>query len=65
MLVTQIEDAVGLKTRIGFEHIIETALGMQNITEIAAASPPQREPAFWRGGLRGLDAGPHDDHRRG
>jgi malyl-CoA/(S)-citramalyl-CoA lyase len=38
MMVTQIEDAKGLKKRIGFEHIIETALGMQNVTEIAGAS---------------------------
>jgi malyl-CoA/(S)-citramalyl-CoA lyase len=38
MLCTQVEDAVGLKKRVGFEHIIETALGMQNITEIAGAS---------------------------
>ena len=38
MLVTQIEDARGFTKRIGFEHIIETALGMQNVTEIAAAS---------------------------
>ena len=38
MMVTQIEDAKGYKKRIGFEHIIETALGMQNITEIASAS---------------------------
>jgi len=38
MLVTQIEDAKGYKKRIGFEHIIETALGMQNVTEIASAS---------------------------
>ncbi|MFC3567997.1 HpcH/HpaI aldolase/citrate lyase family protein [Paracoccus simplex] len=38
MLVTQIEDAKGLKKRIGFEHIIETALGMQNVSAIAAAS---------------------------
>ncbi len=38
MIVTQIEDAKGYKKRIGFEHIIETALGMQNVTEIAAAS---------------------------
>jgi malyl-CoA/(S)-citramalyl-CoA lyase len=38
MLVTQIEDAKGLNYRIGFEHIIETALGMQNMEEIAAAS---------------------------
>ncbi len=39
MLLTQIEDAKGYKKRIGLEHIIETALGMQNISEIAAASP--------------------------
>lgn len=38
MLVTQIEDAKGYKKPIGFEHIIETALGMQNVTEIAGAS---------------------------
>jgi len=38
MLVTQIEDAKGYKKRVGFEHIIETAPGMQNITAIAAAS---------------------------
>ena len=38
MMVTQIEDAKGFKKRIGFEHIIETALGMQNVNEIAAAS---------------------------
>src|SRR5260221_5029518 len=38
MLVTQIETAKGTKKRIGFELIIETALGMQNVNEIAAAS---------------------------
>lgn len=38
MMVTQIEDAKGFKKRIGFEHIIETALGMQNVSDIAAAS---------------------------
>ena len=38
MLITQIEDAMGHEKRIGLEHIIETALGMQNIHEIAAAS---------------------------
>jgi len=38
MIVTQVEDAMGYKKRIGFEHIIETALGMQNVSEIAAAS---------------------------
>lgn len=39
MMVTQIEAAMGLKKRIGFELIIETALGMENVHEIAAASP--------------------------
>jgi len=38
MLVTQIETAKGYKKRIGFEHIIETALGMQNVHAIASAS---------------------------
>jgi malyl-CoA/(S)-citramalyl-CoA lyase len=38
MLVTQIETAKRHKKRIGFEMIIETALGMQNVHEIAAAS---------------------------
>src|SRR5258707_12995568 len=38
MLVTQIEAAKGHKRRIGFELIIETALGMQNVEAIAAAS---------------------------
>ena len=39
MMLTQIEDAMHYKKRIGFELIIETALGMQNISHIAAASP--------------------------
>ena len=38
MLVTQCEAAIGRKKRIGFEMIIETALGMQNVHTIAAAS---------------------------
>jgi malyl-CoA/(S)-citramalyl-CoA lyase len=38
MLVTQCEAAVARKKQIGFEMIIETALGMQNVHEIAAAS---------------------------
>jgi malyl-CoA/(S)-citramalyl-CoA lyase len=38
MLVTQCEAAVARKKKIGFEMIIETALGMQNVHEIAAAS---------------------------
>ncbi len=39
MLVTQCETAKGRTKRIGFELIIETALGMQNVETIAAASP--------------------------
>jgi len=39
MLVTQICAAKGFSNAIGFEMIIETALGMQNVHEIAAASP--------------------------
>jgi malyl-CoA/(S)-citramalyl-CoA lyase len=38
MLLTQIEAAKGYAKRIGLEMIIETALGMQNVHEIAAAS---------------------------
>jgi len=38
MLATQVEAAAGQSKKIGFELIIETALGMQNIHEIAAAS---------------------------
>ena len=37
-LVSGIEAAKGYPGRIGFELIIETALGMQNVNEIAAAS---------------------------
>lgn len=37
-LVSGIESAKGFSRRIGFELIIETALGMQNMDEIAAAS---------------------------
>ena len=39
MLVTQVEDAIGRKKRIGFELIIESAMGMASIDAIAAASP--------------------------
>lgn len=38
MLVTQCETAIGRKKHIGFEMIIETALGMQNVHAISAAS---------------------------
>jgi len=38
MLVTQVEDAMGRDKRIGFELIIETALGMANVEAVANAS---------------------------
>ena len=38
MLVTQIEAATKVEKRIGFELIIETALGMMNVDELAASS---------------------------
>jgi malyl-CoA/(S)-citramalyl-CoA lyase len=38
MLVTQCEAAVGRTKRLGFSHIVETALGMANVDAIAAAS---------------------------
>jgi malyl-CoA/(S)-citramalyl-CoA lyase len=39
MLLTQVEAATRRAKRIGLEMIIETALGMANVNEIAAASP--------------------------
>ena len=38
MLVTQLETATGATKKIGFELIIETALGMKNINSIAESS---------------------------
>lgn len=38
LLVSQVETAVGKKKRVGFELLIETALGMANVREIASAS---------------------------
>lgn len=38
MLVSQVEEAVGRKKTLGFEMLIETALGMANVEEIARAS---------------------------
>ncbi len=46
MLLTQIELAKGLKKQIGIESLIETPLGMQNIFEIAAASPRNESLLF-------------------
>jgi len=63
MLATQIETAKARKKRIGFELIIETALGMQNVTEIAAASK-RNESLHFGVATTPLDARPHHRHRR-
>jgi malyl-CoA/(S)-citramalyl-CoA lyase len=42
-LLTQIEDAIGLERRIGISVLIETASGMNNCEEIAAACPARME----------------------
>jgi malyl-CoA/(S)-citramalyl-CoA lyase len=39
MLVSQCEWAAGRKKKVGFEVIIESALGIENVNEIAASSP--------------------------
>ncbi|MGB5831984.1 MAG: CoA ester lyase [Thiohalocapsa sp.] len=46
MLLTQIECAKGLRRKIGIEMLIETPLGIQNIDEIAAASPRNESLLF-------------------
>ncbi len=46
MLITQIEQAKGYERRIGLELIIETALGMANVDDIAGASPRNESMHF-------------------
>jgi len=46
MLLTQIEQAKGVRKNIGIEMLIETPLGIQNIDEIAAASPRNESMLF-------------------
>ena len=46
MLVSQIEGEKGFKKKLGFELIIETALGMAHVHELAAASPRNRSLHF-------------------
>jgi malyl-CoA/(S)-citramalyl-CoA lyase len=53
MLVTQIERAKGYTKRIGLELQIESALGMQNIHAIAAASPRNESLHFGPGDYAG------------
>ena len=61
MLVTQVEDAIGRKKRIGFELIIESAMGMANIDAIAAASPRIESLHFGVADYAASTGGP--DHR--
>jgi malyl-CoA/(S)-citramalyl-CoA lyase len=42
-LLTQIEDAIGLKRRIAISALIETAIGMVNCEDIARACPERME----------------------
>ena len=42
-LLTQIEEAMGLERRIGLAVLIETAIGMVNVDEIAKACPERME----------------------
>ncbi len=49
MLLTQIETAKGFKNRIGISLLVETALGIQNLHEIAAASPRNESILFGAG----------------
>lgn len=46
MLLTQIEQAKGINKRIGIEILIETPQGIQNIFQIAAASPRNESLLF-------------------
>ncbi|NDU85246.1 MAG: CoA ester lyase [Ferrovum sp.] len=46
MLVTQIENAMGRTKRIGFEALIETALGLANVEAIAQSSPRLEAMSF-------------------
>jgi malyl-CoA/(S)-citramalyl-CoA lyase len=46
MLLTQIERAKGMRKQIGIELLIETPLGIQNIDEIASASPRNESMLF-------------------
>ena len=51
MLVTQIEQAKPRERRVGFEILIETALGLANVEAIAQSSPRLEAMAFGAGDL--------------
>ena len=56
MLVTQIETAKKRGKKIGFDILIETALGMANVEAIAQASKRNESMSFGVRRLRGVDA---------
>ena len=62
MMVTQIEDATKVSKRIGFELIIETALGMQNLAEIAQASKRNADYAASTKARTTVIGGPNRDY---
>ena len=64
MLVTQIEMAKKREKKIGFELLIETALGMANVEAIAQSSSRGRGHELRRRRLRRFDPRPHHGHRR-
>ena len=51
MLVTQIENAAGREKRVGFEVLIETALGLANVEAIAQSSKRVEAMSFGAGDL--------------
>jgi malyl-CoA/(S)-citramalyl-CoA lyase len=51
MLVTQIEQALGREKRVGFEILIETALGLANVEAIAQSSRRLEAMVFGAGDL--------------
>ena len=64
MLVTQIEQYKKREKKIGFELMIETALGMANVEAIATVLQAQRGHELRRRRLCRLDPRPHHGHRR-
>ena len=64
MLVTQIEVAKKRTQRVGFELLIETALGMANVEAIAQSSRRLEAMSFGVAGLCSLDPRAHDGDRR-
>ena len=66
-LLTQIEEAMGLERKIGLAVLIETAIGMVKVDEVAPGMPgPHGGDDLRRRRLRGVAPEPHGlDRRRG